>query len=139
MYNRVNISLHEALAMAHLVVAELDQDGRHAAVAIVDAHGELVTFARTDGCPLSSISIAMNKAFTAARTGRESREIGEASREENFPMSNYGDARFVSWGGGVPLLHEGNVVGGIGVSGLPSDEDMALAHMAISGWLASLG
>ena len=108
----------------------LDEDGRGAAVAVVDAHGELLAFLRTDGCRLPSVNIAINKAYTAAREQTESRSVGEASRREDFPMTNFGELRYVSWGGGVPLVVDGDVVGAVGVSGLPEADDIELASGA---------
>jgi uncharacterized protein GlcG (DUF336 family) len=92
--------------------------------------GELLAFLRTDGCKLPSITIAINKAYTAAREKNESFFVGEASRTEGFPMTNFGELRYTTWGGGVPILHAGEVVGAVGVSGLPEAEDMALAREA---------
>jgi len=99
-------------------------------VAVVDHHGELVAFVRTDGCRLPSINIAINKAFTAARERTPSRNIGEASRSENFPMTNFGDPRYIGWGGGIPLVVDGEVVGAVAVSGLPEADDIAIATVA---------
>lgn len=110
--------------------ASLEDDGRGAAVAVVDDHGELVAFVRVDGCPLPSIANAINKAYTAARERRSSREIGEASRDEGFPITNFGDLRYTGWGGGVPLEVDGAVVGAVGVSGLPEADDMRIAAAA---------
>ena len=97
---------------------------------MVDAHGELLAFLRTDGCRLSSITIATNKAFTAAREQIATAELGRRSRDEGFPMSNFGDSRFVSWGGGVPIVRDGTTVGAVGVSGLPEELDIELATRA---------
>ena len=110
--------------------ASLEDDGRGAAVALVDDHGELVAFVRVDGCPLPSIANAINTAYTAARERRPSREIGEASRDEGFPITNFGDLRYTGWGGGVPLEVDGAVVGAVGVSGLPEADDMRIAAAA---------
>jgi glc operon protein GlcG len=85
---------------------------------------------RTDGCPLASINIAINKAFTAARERKESFAVGQASREAPFPMTNFGDLRYIGWGGGVPITHNGKVIGAVAISGLPEAEDMVLARMA---------
>ena len=120
----------EARALLDLVAAELDAAGSGAAVAVADTHGELVAFLRTDGCPLASINIAIAKAFTAARERVESRVIGERSQTEGFPMTNFGDLRYVGWGGGVPITVDGEVIGAIGVSGLPESVDMELARKA---------
>jgi len=108
----------------------LQADGQDAAVAVVDPHGELVAFLRTDGCGLASITIAINKAFTAARERVESGALGERSRTEGFPMTNFGDPRYVGWGGGVPIIAAGEVIGAIGVSGLPEEADVELARWA---------
>lgn len=112
------------------VLDRLRADGRGAAVAVVDDHGELIAFARSDGCPLPSITNAINKAFTAAREGVTTAEIGRRSREEGFPLTNFGDLRYTGWGGGVPISLDGAVVGAVGVSGLPEAEDAALAEWA---------
>ena len=125
----MTLSHTEAVHAIDIVRQELETRGAGAAVAVVDAHGELIAFLRTDGCRLSSITIATNKAFTAAREQITTAELGRRSREERFPMSNFGDPRFVSWGGGVPVVRDGATVGAVGVSGLPEDQDVALARL----------
>jgi len=84
--------------------AELELQGKGAAIAVVDSQGELLAFLRTDGCKLPSIVIAINKAYTSAREQKSSRGVGEASRNEQFPMTNFGDLRYTAWGGGVPIV-----------------------------------
>ncbi len=121
-----------AQRILHAAQTELERAGLGAAVAVVDDHGELIAFVRTDGCPLTSIQNAINKAYTAARERRPSREIGDASRREQFPITNFGDLRYTGWGGGVPVVLAGEVVGAVGVSGLPEEDDMALARWAAS-------
>jgi glc operon protein GlcG len=130
MAQRREIGSAEARGLIAMVADRLDANGQGAAVAVVDPHGELVAFARTDGCGLASINIAMNKAFTAARERVESRVLGERTRTENFPITNFGDPRYVGWGGGVPIIVDGEVIGAIGVSGLPEEADMELARWA---------
>lgn len=125
-----DLSHHDAQRVLAVVQAELDRTGRGAAVAVVDHHGELVAFVRTDGCRLPSINIAINKAFTAARERSPSQAIGHASRDKPFPMTNFGDPRYTGWGGGVPLLVGGEVIGAVGVSGLPEADDIELATAA---------
>lgn len=129
MRQTVNLGHAEAMKIIEMLRQELDKENKGAAVAVVDAHGELIAFLKTDGCRLSSINIAINKAFTAARERQESKAVGNSSREQPFPMTNYGDLRYTAWGGGVPILFNGEVIGAIGVSGLPEAEDMVLARM----------
>lgn len=130
MYQQVELSHADAARLIDAVRAELERDGRGAAVAVVDRHGELLAFLRTDGCKLPSITIAINKAYTAARERVASYDLGQASKSSGFPMTNFGQFGYVTWGGGVPLAVAGEVVGAIGVSGLPEEDDMTLARMA---------
>lgn len=129
----VPVLSHEAASdLIAVARRELETDGRGAAVAVVDDHGELLAFLRTDGCPLASINNAIHKAFTAAREGVESSVIGEKSRAEEFAITNFGDLRYTGWGGGVPIESGGVVVGAVGVSGLPEADDVALARRAVA-------
>lgn len=132
MYQTQNLSHAEAAQIIEAIRQELDKQGKGAAVAVADSHGELLAFLRTDGCRLPSINIAINKAFTAARECSESYTVGQRSKTEGFPMSNFGDIRYTAWGGGVPILYEGKVIGAVGVSGLPEEEDMVLARMGVA-------
>lgn len=130
MPERREIGHAEARALIAMIADRLDATGAGAAVAVVDRHGELVAFLRTDGCGLASINIAIHKAFTAARERVESSVLGERSRTEGFPLTNFGDPRYVGWGGGVPIVVAGEVIGAIGVSGLPEAADVELARWA---------
>ncbi len=122
--------------MIEIVVDHATQLKKAAVVAVADAHGELIAFARMDGAPLSSINIAANKAWTAARERKPTKDIGDKVRhpEKGHDIAYYGDPRFVGWGGGLPIVRDGFVIGGIGVSGLSSQEDVELATTAID-WL----
>lgn len=125
------LSHRDAQTIIAAIAAELERTGQGAAVAVADTHGELLAFLRTDGCGLPPITIAQNKAYTAAREGIPSKLLGERSRDEGFPMTNFGELRYVSWGGGVPVVVNGEVVGAVGVSGLPEEEDMRLAALGV--------
>jgi glc operon protein GlcG len=129
------LSHADAMKIIGVIRAELERENKGAAIAVADEHGELIAMLRTDGCPLPSIMIATNKAFTAARERKESKAVGNSSREKGWPMSNFGDLRYTAWGGGVPIVYEGQCVGAVGVSGLPEEEDMVLARMGVEAWL----
>ena len=129
MQQRYVLTHHDAMRIIEALRAELDRDARGAAVAVVDEHGELIALLRTDGCPLPSINNAINKAFVAAREGMPSGANGQRARDEGWAMTNYGDLRYTGWGGGVPIRFNGQVVGAVGVSGLPENDDVLLAEM----------
>jgi glc operon protein GlcG len=126
------IEYAEARRIVDAVVAEVAKTGAAGVVAIADPHGELIAFARMDGAPVSSIRIAANKAYSAARERRTTEEIGRKARdpEKGFEIAYFGDERFVGWGGGVPVWRGGEVVGAVAVSGLPQTEDIRLATWA---------
>jgi glc operon protein GlcG len=127
------LSHTEAMDMVRAVQKALDEKRQGAAVAVVDAHGELLAMLRTDGCRLSCIDVAINKAYTAAREQGPSKGLGDAAKREGFPVTNFGELRYVTWGGGIPVVASGGeVVGAVGVSGLTEAEDTALAEMAAS-------
>ena len=129
MYQSHNLTHAEALKIIDKIKTELEKEKKGAAIAVADSHGELIAFLKTDGCRLPSIDIAINKAYTAARECRESKSVGDASKQEQFPITNYGSLRYVTWGGGVPIKYKDQIVGGVGVSGLPEEEDMKLAKL----------
>jgi glc operon protein GlcG len=132
MNQTLKLSHQDAAHIITTIQHALEQRGKGAAIAVVDAHGELIAFLRTDGCKLPSITIAINKAFTAAREGRPTGAIGAASREAPFPMTNFGDLRYTGWGGGVPIIYQDQVIGAVGVSGLTEEEDIELARLGVN-------
>jgi len=127
------IDYSDAKRIIDLIVNKALQMQKAAVIAVADSHGELLAFARMDGAPVSSIRIAANKAWTAARERKPTKDIGEKVRhpEKGHDIAYYGDPRFVGWGGGLPIWKDGEVVGAVGVSGLSADEDAALAALGV--------
>jgi glc operon protein GlcG len=125
------IDYSEAKQIIDVIVQKALQMKKAAVIAVADSHGELIAFARMDGAPISSIRIAANKAWTAARERKPTKDIGDKVRhpEKGHDIAYYGDPRFVGWGGGIPLWSDSEVIGGIGVSGLSSLEDIELATL----------
>jgi len=127
------VDYSEAKRAVDLIVEKAKQMQKAAAVAVADVHGELICFARMDGAPVSSIRIAMNKAWTAARERKPTREIGEKVKhpEKGHDIAYYGDPKYVGWGGGIPVWKNGEVIGAVAVSGLSSNEDIILATLGV--------
>jgi glc operon protein GlcG len=128
------LSLEDARRAIEVILPELKRRAMAAVIAVADDHGELIALMRMDGAPLSSIAIAMNKAYTAARERRATKEIGRAARhpETGFDIAYFGDPRFIGWGGGVPVVIGGTVVGAVAVSGAPEAVDMELAALGVA-------
>ena len=126
------------LAEAEILIAAARE---HAAVigvpmciAVADESGNQVAFVREDGAKVTSISLAIDKAFTAAGARNHTYFYAEVSQPGGpawgIDQSNGG--RFTAIGGGVHVLEGGSVVGGVGVSGgtAHQDHDVAMAAVA---------
>ncbi|KAF2006163.1 DUF336-domain-containing protein [Amniculicola lignicola CBS 123094] len=111
-------------------------------IAIVDSHCHLLVFSRMDGAKITSISIAMDKAFTAA-----GHRIPTSGYKENvwpggaaFGIGNSNGGRFCTIGGGVPILDgEGRVLGAVGCSTGTPAQDEEVAQEGRDAVLALLG
>jgi len=128
-----SIDYSEARRAVDLIVEKASQMKKAVVVAVADAHGDLICLARMDGAPVSSIRVAINKAWTAARERKPTKEIGEKVKhpEKGHDIAYYGDPMYVGWGGGLPVWKNGEVVGAVAVSGLSSNEDIELAALGV--------
>lgn len=138
MQQLVTLGHEDAQRAIQAMRAEAEKRGKGGVLVVTDAHGELLALLRMDGAPFSSLQIAMNKAYTAARERKPSYEVGQRARdpERGFPMTNFGELRYTTWGGGLPVMIEGQVIGAVAISGLPEAEDMEIAEI---GRQAALG
>jgi glc operon protein GlcG len=127
------IDYSEAKRIIDTITEKALQMKKAAVIAVADSHGELIAFARMDGAPISSIRIAANKAWTAARERKPTKDIGDRVRhpEKGHDIAYFGDPRFVGWGGGIPVWKDDQVVGAVAVSGLSSSEDIVLATQGV--------
>ena len=133
MNHLTSLGITEAQKAIEAIKTEMLKRGKAAVIAVADEHGELIALLRVDGAPLASIQIAMNKVYTAARERMASGEIGQLSRDpkQGFDIAYYGDPKILGWGGGLPVVMGGVVVGAVGVSGLAEAEDIELAQMGV--------
>jgi len=128
-----SLSHTDAQRALTVIQGELERRGKAAVIAVTDSHGELIALLRMDGAPLPSINNAANKAWTAARERKASKELGQAARDpvNGFDMAYFADPRYIGWGGGLPVRVDGDVIGAVGVSGLPEAEDIELAGIGV--------
>ena len=134
MRNEPTLGHEDAQTAVSAIRDQLKVDGKAAVIAVADAQGELLALLRLDGASRAAIQIAANKAFTAARDRKPTFDVGREVRDaqRGFDIAYYGDPRYVGWGGGVPVVHRGQVVGAVAVSGLPEQEDMRLAAVGVA-------
>ena len=131
MFVTEKISSEEALKLIQYVV-KLTANYKHrpVAVSVCGPEGELIGFLRMDGTSPAASRIAQNKAYTAAIDRTETSIMGERMRGKDNPAF-WGDVRVTGFGGGVPVVQNEKVIGGIGVSGLPEADDIVVAKEAV--------
>ena len=134
-----NLGEAEARLAIDACVAELKKRGKAGVVAVGDSHGELLALWRTDGCSLPPIVIAQNKVYTAARVRGDSGDMGRDVKSTGDDAHYHGDARYVGWDGGAVVIHNGDVLGAVAVSGLAGEEDIAIARVGVDAILQVLG
>jgi glc operon protein GlcG len=131
MYQFSKVSSQEAIKMLGQAIVEAGLINKHIAIAVCGPEGELIAFLRMDLASPAASLIAQNKAYTAARDRKSTRQMGEFMQNNNRPPAFWGDPGITGFGGGVPIVQEGNVIGGIGISGLSEAEDERIAYAAI--------
>jgi uncharacterized protein GlcG (DUF336 family) len=131
---RMTVDLATALKMVAAAHVEAERRSILVSAAVVDAGGHLVAFGRMDGAEIAGPVLAVDKAYTAVanRVATSQLAILAAPGGELFGLHANGGGRFVIFGGGVPILIEGSVVGGVGVSGASTAEDEACALAAVA-------
>jgi uncharacterized protein GlcG (DUF336 family) len=122
------VRLEQGLVIVHHVV---DSAAGAVSVYVADDHGELVAAATMDGAAPDTRLNAERKAYTAARSdATTTRALAEKARDDAAELASF-DPRFCFFKGGVAAFEGGRRVGAVGISGLPGDEDEALAIAAI--------
>ncbi len=120
--------LEQALAQVRFVV---DTASAPVSVCVADEHGEVIASASMDGAAADTRLNAQRKAYTAARSDAAStRELAAKARADAAERASF-DPFFTFFLGGVAAFDGETRVGAIGVSGLPGEDDDALAVLAI--------
>jgi len=120
--------LEHALVQLHFV---LDNASAPVSVCVVDDHGEVIASASMDGAAPDTRLNAQRKAYTAARSDATStRALAVKARADAAERASF-DPLFTFFLGGVASFDGDARVGAIGVSGLPGEDDDALARQAI--------
>lgn len=130
-YTALKLTQQAAMDILNQTFEAAKQTGRPVSVAVVDEGGHLLAFSRSDHAELYTVRIALAKARTAALTrhpsGKKSPTGNERSDHHALAITlAAGPDVFVSMPGGVPITVNGQIVGGVGVSGAGNkDQDIA--------------
>lgn len=125
------------LDLAKKIIAGAEEEAKNIGVSmvisVVDEGGNLVAIHRMDDAWLASIDIAQNKAWTAVALKMPSANLADATvpAAELYGLNTTNNGRLVVFGGGIPLVKDGKVVGAVGVSGSTVPHDVQVAEAAV--------
>ena len=133
------MNLNKARKLIEKGKEEAAREGINLVFAVVDESGVLVAHERMDGSLLAAVEVARHKAHTALSMSMPTESVGELVKESGdfFGLGHSFDGRLVTFGGGRPIFESGQLIGGFGVSGGSSDQDIQIARNCLSAF--SLG
>jgi uncharacterized protein GlcG (DUF336 family) len=127
-----DVNLEQAKKAIAAGQAEARKNNWPVAIAIVDNHGFLVAFEKMDNTQTASVQVAIDKAVSAATYRRPTKAFQDAvaGAGAGTRVLNLRGASTVE--GGLPIIVGGKIIGGVGVSGVNSDQDGVVAKAAAS-------
>lgn len=124
------ITLEDAKRVIEAAERKAEEIGCPMDIAVVDAGGNLKAHVRMDGAFVGSITIAINKAYTAIAFQGQTGDLQEMTRPDGpiFGLSDAHGGRLVVFPGGIPLVRDDVIVGAIGVSTGTIEQDQEVAE-----------
>lgn len=125
------------LELAKKLIEGAEQEATNMGVAmvisVVDEGGNLTAVHRMDDAWLASVDIAQNKAWTSVALKMPTSDLAEAAvpNAELYGVNTTNNGRIVLFGGGIPLVENDQIIGGVGVSGSSVDHDVQVAEAAV--------
>ena len=131
MYSIQSVSLDDAQRVIQAGIAKANEIGSPSNIAVADAGGNLLAFARMQKAWLGSI-VAINKAFTSRAFDIATKQLADFTQpgEEFYGIQTSNHGRVMIFAGGLPLKSGNEVVGAVGVSGGSGDQDQKIAEAA---------
>lgn len=128
----LGISLEEARNLCEAVRRKAEEIGVKSVCAVVNAGARPVLTECSDGAFIASYDIALNKAFTSVSLKMKTSKLCTLAQPGGplYGIQNTNDGKIVIFGGGVPLIRDGAIVGGFGVSGGTAEKDTFLGDYA---------
>lgn len=133
------LSIEDAQLLIQGAREHANQIGVPMCIAVVDESGNLIAFERMNGGKITSITVATDKAFTAGAARKATHEYNEVCTPGSlvFGIHTAIGGRLCVVGGGLPVMVDGECVGGIGISSGTPQQDMACAEAGIQHFLAN--
>lgn len=130
----IKLTLEGAKIILAASEAKAKEIGVPMSIAIVDDGCNLIAFEKMDSAKITSIDIAINKAFTSAGSRKGTHEYAEVASpgKPAFGIHVSNQGRFTIFGGGLPILIKGEVVGGVGCSSGTAEQDREVAQAGLA-------
>ncbi len=125
----IAVNLETAKKIAAASIAEARRNNWNVAVAILDNHGMLIYYEMLDDTQTSSATIAIEKGCTAAMFRRPSKVFEDGVSSGRVAILGLPGATPIE--GGLPIVVNGKIIGGVGVSGVNSDQDAQIARAGL--------
>lgn len=122
-----NVNLEQARKAIAAGQAEARKNSWPVAIAVVDNAGHLVAFEKMDNTQTASVEVAQDKAVSAAIYRRTTKVVQDGLAGGGAGLRLLGLRGMSPVEGGIPLIVDGKIIGGIGVSGVNSDQDGMVA------------
>ena len=123
------VNVAQAKKIAAGVIGECAKNQWNVAVAVVDNHGFLVYFERMDNTQTGSMDVAVGKARSAATYRRPTRAFADVINKGGVATATLPGV--YASPGGLPIMVDGKVTGGVGVSGVTGDQDEQCAKAGL--------
>lgn len=126
------LDLERAKRLIDVVEKYAEQQNKKAVIAVCNAEGNPIAVHVMDGAFLVSYEVAMKKAYTSVAVKMSTMELSKIAQpgQTFYGLANL--EKMVIFGGGVPLVENGRIIGGLGISGGTGEEDHALCEYALS-------
>jgi glc operon protein GlcG len=133
MYTSESIGMEEARRAINAILAATTERDNPVAIAITDAHGDLICSLRQDGAGARMVRRSRAKAYSAATLGMNTVVFrDQVLKAEGRTLDDWGDPNLTSLQGGLVVKHNGRVVGGIAMSGNNTKRDEQLSHVGLA-------
>jgi uncharacterized protein GlcG (DUF336 family) len=132
---RIALSCKGSHVVTHAAESKAKEIGVPECIAVVDASGELLAFSRMDEARPGSIEIAIVKARSAARRRRATADEGGGDGITHLRLALASQLNVTGIGGGLPIVVDGQTIGGVGVSSGTSEQDTIVAQAGIDALL----
>ena len=128
-----DLSLEKSCELIDSVLAEAKRIGVKGVAAVCDKGGNIKAVKCMDDSFIASYDIAVNKAYTSVALKMTTKELSELALPGGslYGIQHTNGGRIVIFGGGVPLIKDGSVVGGFGISGGTEQQDTYLGDFAV--------